>query len=316
MGKRGTQIYPFSNQAVPPAPSSSVAGKRGTQIDPISIRAAPPVPRASKRGTPIQPSPVQVTRLVPPPSAPVSAPKNSQSNTQGVKQRTPNRQTSHHVEDTICGSTVVQYACPWDTLKELFTCQLAGPVSVAVHGKNPVEVIAVRAYEQIGAKKWQQVLDRTQHRNVISAKEIFIDHGLTYFIVDDLPLTLDHVVACNDFFPTQLELASMLVQVLDGLSHLLELGFEHEKFECGNILLGQNGVIKIAGLEYCVECERELSHQKSIRAIADITMHLVQKHLKPDGAIGIDINLDQAETLAFVSTTTSATRIEELRKVC
>ncbi|GLA56026.1 hypothetical protein AnigIFM63604_003967, partial [Aspergillus niger] len=213
MGKRGTQIYPFSNQAVPPAPSSSVAGKRGTQIDPISIRAAPPVPRASKRGTPIQPSPVQVTRLVPPPSAPVSAPKNSQSNTQGVKQRTPNRQTSHHVEDTICGSTVVQYACPWDTLKELFTCQLAGPVSVAVHGKNPVEVIAVRAYEQIGAKKWQQVLDRTQHRNVISAKEIFIDHGLTYFIVDDLPLTLDHVVACNDFFPTQLELASMLVQV-------------------------------------------------------------------------------------------------------
>jgi hypothetical protein len=33
--------------------------------------------------------------------------------------------------------------------------------------------------------------------NVISATEIFKDLGMTYFIVDDLPLTLEHLVACD-----------------------------------------------------------------------------------------------------------------------
>ncbi|KAH1805493.1 hypothetical protein KXX27_001346, partial [Aspergillus fumigatus] len=100
---------------------------------------------------------------------------------------------------------------PWRTLKDLFTCDLAGPVSVAVDDKNPSKVIAVRAFSKKKADTWLQVLEQTQHPNVISARQIFKDHGMTYFIVDDLPLTLEHLVAC-DVFPSELQLASILVQ--------------------------------------------------------------------------------------------------------
>jgi hypothetical protein len=114
------------------------------------------------------------------------------------------RQTAH--------SPVIRRGSPWHILKNLFTCNLAGPVSIAVHEKDPSKVIAVRAFSREKADTWQQVLQQTQHPNVISATEIFKDYGMTYFIVDDLPLTLEHVVAC-DVFPSELQLASILVQV-------------------------------------------------------------------------------------------------------
>jgi hypothetical protein len=99
-------------------------------------------------------------------------------------------------------------------LKDLFTCDLAGPVSVAIHDKDPSKVIAVRAFSGRKADAWLQVLQQTQHPNIISAKDIFKDQGLIYFIVDDLPLTLEHLVAC-DVFPSELQLASILSQVRD-----------------------------------------------------------------------------------------------------
>jgi hypothetical protein len=33
---------------------------------------------------------------------------------------------------------------------------------------------------------------------------------MTYFIIDDLPLTLEHLVTC-DVFPSELQLASILI---------------------------------------------------------------------------------------------------------
>jgi hypothetical protein len=121
-------------------------------------------------------------------------------------------QRSSQSESHAAQSLVVQIGSPWDTLNDLFTCDLAGPVSIAVHDKHPSKVIAVRAFSKEKADIWLQVLKQTQHPNVISAREIFKDHGTTYFIVDDLPLTLEHLVAC-DIFPSELQLASILAQV-------------------------------------------------------------------------------------------------------
>lgn len=165
----------------------------------------------------------------PVPSAPAPAPK-SQGPTnhklskvveQGVRQETFKNalnhtqdlhQSSHRSEVLAAQTPVIRNASPWGTLEDLFTCDLAGPVSVAVHDKDPSEVIAVRAFSKKNADTWLQVLQQTQHPNVISAREIYKDHGMTYFIVDDLPLTLEHLVAC-DVFPSELQLASILIQV-------------------------------------------------------------------------------------------------------
>lgn len=107
-------------------------------------------------------------------------------------------------------SLIIQRGCPWDILKDLFTCDLAGPVSLAIHKEDPRKVIAVHSFSRDKADIWLQVLWKTKHPNVISAREIFKDHETTYFIVDDLPLTLEHVVAC-DIFPSELQLASILI---------------------------------------------------------------------------------------------------------
>lgn len=119
---------------------------------------------------------------------------------------------NHQGEGLAVHSPVIQRGCPWDTLKDLFTCDLAGPVTLAVHKQNPRKVIAVRSFSRDKADKWLDVLQRTKHPNVICARQIFKDHGTTYSIFDDLPLTLEHVVAC-DIFPSELQLASILIQV-------------------------------------------------------------------------------------------------------
>ncbi|KAH2952250.1 hypothetical protein KXW43_007425 [Aspergillus fumigatus] len=128
---------------------------------------------------------------------------------------------------------------PWRTLKDLFTCDLAGPVSVAVDDKNPSKVIAV----------------------------------------------------------------------LDGILHLLESGFEHESLTCSNTLLGQDGVIQIAALEHCVKRQSNQSQEKTRRALANITMLLMQKYLKPDGVVGIDNTRWQADPILFLSATQSVSTV-------
>lgn len=174
---------------------------------------------------------LQAKRPAPPAPAPVPSPKESQGPinhklTKGVKQQVRQEssknalldraqdlhQSSRPNEGLAAQSLVIWRGSPWDTLEDLFTCDLAGPVSVAVHDKDPSKVIAVRAFSKREADTWLQVLQPTQHPNIISAREIFKDHGMMYFIVDDLPLTLEHLVAC-DVFPSELQLASILVQV-------------------------------------------------------------------------------------------------------
>lgn len=114
----------------------------------------------------------------------------------------------------------------------------------------------------------------------------------------------------------------------------MENGFEHESLTCPNILLGQDGVIKIgmptvhsdsrtspcsqywtAALEHCVKRQLNQSQAKSLRALTNITMFLMQKYLKPDGVIGIDSTRWQSEPLGFLSATASVATIQDLRKV-
>ncbi|KAL4918125.1 hypothetical protein BDW62DRAFT_210818 [Aspergillus aurantiobrunneus] len=186
------------------------------------------------------------------------------------------RQSSSQSERQTAQAPVIRRGSPWHILKDLFTCDLAGPVSIAVHKKGPSEVIAVRVFSKEKVDVWLQVLQQTQHPNVISATEIFKDLGMTYFIVDDLPLTLEHLVAC-DIFPSELQLASILVQ-------------------------------------HCIGRQPTQSQAQTLRALTNVTMFLMQKYLKPDGVIGIDGTRWWSEPLEFLSATASVATIQELRK--
>jgi hypothetical protein len=65
-------------------------------------------------------------------------------------------------------------------------------------------VIAIRSFSRgKKADKWLDVLRKTKHPNIIYAREIFKDYRTTYSIFDNLPLTLEYIVA-YDIFPSEL----------------------------------------------------------------------------------------------------------------
>lgn len=62
----------------------------------------------------------------------------------------------------------------------------------------------------------------------------------------------------------------------------------------------------------------DASPKAELVSVANITMELMQKYVKDDGAVGVD-NLERwpsdSTAVGFLSTTTSADSINELRKV-
>lgn len=73
--------------------------------------------------------------------------------------------------------------------------------------------------------------------------------------------------------------------------------------------------VRTAALEHCVKRQSNQSQEKSRRALANITMLLMQKYLKPDGVVGIDNTRWQADPILFLSATQSVSTVQELKKV-
>ncbi|THC93592.1 hypothetical protein EYZ11_006945 [Aspergillus tanneri] len=84
-------------------------------------------------------------------------------------------------------SLILRTESPWDTFKKVFSCELAGTVMIAIH------------------HRFRRIL----HENVISAKECYRYEGSLYALVDDLPLTLEHLAGR----PNESQLASIVTQV-------------------------------------------------------------------------------------------------------
>lgn len=77
-------------------------------------------------------------------------------------------------------------------------------------------------------------------------------------------------------------------------------------------------MLSIGGLELCVEHKANQSQDLSIKAVATITMELMQKYGKGDGVMGVD-DLDRwpidSDAFGFLATTSSSGSIEVLRQV-
>ena len=122
-------------------------------------------------------------------------------------------------------------------------------------------------------------------------------------------------------------------QILDGMCYLAASGLSHQALVCSNILLGLDGIIKIgkssfcsiessspvaAGPEHCVDCLTQQSEATCIAAIPSITMQLMQKYDKADGALGVD-DLKRwpmgSAAVEFLGASGAAVSLEVLRQV-
>ena len=109
-------------------------------------------------------------------------------------------------------SPSVQNCDPWDIYKVIFTCDLAGQVTIGENRHHGSKVVAIRTAANANGEDLLEKYSCLHHINIISASECFKNDGLFHFVVDDLPVTLEHLVA-SDAYPTEVQLASILKQV-------------------------------------------------------------------------------------------------------
>ncbi|KAF3403916.1 hypothetical protein F1880_010281 [Penicillium rolfsii] len=259
-------------------------------------------------------------------------PTQSNSNSNSKKRETPDRIA--HTRKKVSGRPkgfglpqlceegtsrrlVVREESPWDTYRRTLKCNLAGDVFIASRRSRPSQVVAIREYTKGDVVKMRRLYGILDHINVLTARECFITEGRIYALVHDLPLTLEQLVGCRSLYPTETELASMVWQILDGLCYLNDTGLEHQFLTCRSILLGLDGIIKIASLEFCLDRPPGLVQSVYIKKLASITMEIMQKYVKDDGMVGID-DVERwpvdSDAFRFLSALSAATSIESLKE--
>lgn len=96
----------------------------------------------------------------------------------------------------------VQNCDPWDIYKIIFTCDLAGQVTISENRHQGSKLVAIRTSAKANGEDLLEKYSCLYHTNIISASECFKNDGLFHFIVDDLPVTLEHLVA-SDSYPSE-----------------------------------------------------------------------------------------------------------------
>ncbi|OBT40475.1 hypothetical protein VE00_07894 [Pseudogymnoascus sp. WSF 3629] len=219
---------------------------------------------------------------------------------------------------SVLNSTAIKQESPWNYFHENYELNLGGFVSVTSKRVFPYNSFIVRRLKGPDGARKVRLLQTIRHNSFHDMLECFSFEGAYYAVFEHVPISLAHLAKSPPFL-SELQLAAILGQVLEGLAHLASNGLEHGSLSCSNILLGTGGDIKITGQESCQEmASSDRSRSRDIRALGNITMELMQKYTKDDGAIGID-DLDRwpsdCNAVGFLSMTTSATSVDELLKV-
>lgn len=115
--------------------------------------------------------------------------------------------------ENITSVLIVRQESPWDTYRKVITYEIAGKVTITTRRTHPSRIVAIRTYAKENARRIIYRFERLEHRNVLLLRECYMYEDLAFFLVDDLPLTLTHVVAFPSVYPNETELESIVSQI-------------------------------------------------------------------------------------------------------
>ncbi|KAH8691899.1 hypothetical protein BGW36DRAFT_437558 [Talaromyces proteolyticus] len=204
---------------------------------------------------------------------------------------------------------------PWDAFVKVYDCDLAGLFAVVVHRAHPLRLLGIRTIRGRDNNDLMTLFRSLKHPNLLLPQETFIWDGAFYLLHGDISTSLDHIITC-DASLDEIQLATILAQILDGLIYLEQQHLVYPYLSPENILLTASGEVKIARLEECDKMEegRIGQYTEPLRAI---TVELMQWYQEVDTRVGVD-DVQQSpsgsDALDFLSSIDSQMSIQMLRK--
>ncbi|KAH8715326.1 Cyclin-dependent kinase 12 [Beauveria bassiana] len=195
---------------------------------------------------------------------------------------------------------------PWakDRYKKAYTTlDFDGDATVAVGARRVVLIRQFTAPDQRTVQLYLQL----RHRNVVEVVEAFNYQGSHYIVMEEMTLCLHHFVRCPTH-PSDGQLRSILVQVLDGLMFLHAMHLGYGSLRCRNILVDRRGNVKLANQEKLVPLTAEIE-SRDAAAVGDVALHLMQK----DAGSGVRDSAQWHAFLNFVACAASAKGVAQLR---
>jgi hypothetical protein len=108
--------------------------------------------------------------------------------------------------------SAVRRESPWENYMKVYECELAGRFDVAIPRVRPQRLVAIRTIRGKGVEQTLRLFKRIQHPNILSSQDLYLHEGSLFILHDDIPVSLDHIVAC-EAYPDEVELAAILSQV-------------------------------------------------------------------------------------------------------
>ena len=104
--------------------------------------------------------------------------------------------------------------------------------------------------------KFMTILTQVKHENIIKLKEIYIpvkDNYNAYLILEYIPTSVERLIESNyDYFSNKKIVPFIIYQILMGVFYLHSAGIIHRNLNPSNILLDENTIVKITGLNYAI----------------------------------------------------------------
>ncbi|KAJ5318593.1 hypothetical protein N7476_005013, partial [Penicillium atrosanguineum] len=217
---------------------------------------------------------------------------------------------------TPVSGLIVRSESPWETYQQDIRLELAGPMIVAHRRSRPFKKVAIRELRKNITYEFINRLRFISHENVLFPREIYLSGNSTYGLYEIVPFALEQLVNCPDLYPTEAQLSSIMGQILDGIYFLSGCGLTHRHLSCREVLLGLDGIIKIACLESCMEYPSHQAATQYVTSLPSIVMSLMHKTEKHDCRADVgEINRWPADSRAFkfLCAVSSAQNIEFLQ---
>lgn len=201
----------------------------------------------------------------------------------------------------------VKEQSPWKSYDRDYQTELGGPVTVAERKEPASGLVVVKEFSRANAESRLSMLRQVLDSYFVSCIEIFHFEDRLYMVSEHMTMSLLQIVAAPRY-PRENHVAAIIGQILGGITFLESHNLVHGDMTCSNVLVNQEGVIKIANQECCRAASSEdRRDHPDVQALGDIVMQLMEKRKKRNEVIGAsDLDRWSPTVVDFLSETMSA----------